>query len=92
MTDDGVKTKFVEGTETAINIPGLLGFASVALRDGAVYRTRPEHGLGLCRHVPGEDQPEMLCETPSISPPVVTRDHVVYGGLDGKAARRAARR
>lgn len=82
--DDGVKTDFVRGTETAINIPGLLGFASVAVRDGVVYRTRPEQGLGLCRHAPNEEEPAVLCESPSISPPIVTRDHVLYGGLDGQ--------
>lgn len=84
LEGDEVKTDFVKGTETAINIPGLLGFASVAVRDGVVYRTRPEHGLGLCRHEPEADQAEMLFEAPSISPPIVTREHVLYGGLDGK--------
>lgn len=84
LEKDDVKTEFVKGTETAINIPGLLGFASVAVHDGVVYRTRPEHGLGLCRHGPNAEEPEVLCEAPSISPPIVTREHILYGGLDGK--------
>lgn len=84
--EDGnkVRTDFVRGTETAINIPGLLGFSSVAVQDGEVYRTRPEHGFGLCRHSPLADQAEVLCNAPSISPPVATRDHIIYGCLDGK--------
>ncbi|MCA9051176.1 MAG: PQQ-binding-like beta-propeller repeat protein, partial [Planctomycetaceae bacterium] len=84
LEDDGIKTDFIKGTETAINIPGLLGFASVAARDGAVYRTRPEQGLGLCRHTSDAEAPEVLCESPSTSPPIVTRDHILYGGLDGQ--------
>lgn len=84
--EDGnkVRTDFVRGTETAINIPGLLGFSSVAVQAGEVYRTRPEHGFGLCRHSPLADQAEVLCNAPSISPPVATRDHIIYGCLDGK--------
>ncbi|GAB5442682.1 MAG: hypothetical protein Fues2KO_30310 [Fuerstiella sp.] len=84
LQDDGVTTDYVKGTETAINIPGLLGFASVAVRDGVVYRTRPEQGLGLCRHLPNVEEPDVLCGAPSISPPILTRDHVLYGGLDGR--------
>lgn len=84
LEEGGVTTDFVRGTQTAINIPGLLGFASVAVRDGVVYRTRPEHALGLCRHSPDVEGPEVLCESASIGSPVVTRDHVLYGGLDGQ--------
>lgn len=84
LENDKVKTDFVRNTETAINIPGLLGFASVAVRDGVVYRTRPEHGFGLCRHAPDGKQEQVLCEPPSISPPIVTRQQILYGGLDGK--------
>lgn len=84
LEGESIETNFVSGTETAINIPGLLGFASVAVRDGVAYRTRPEHGLGLCRHAPNAEQVEVLCEAPSISPPVITHEHVMYGGLDGQ--------
>jgi outer membrane protein assembly factor BamB len=84
LTGDKIEADFVKGTQTAIELPGLLGFASVSVRDGNVYRVRPEQGLGLCRHVPGKEEPEVLSAAASISPPVITREHVVYGGLDGK--------
>ena len=84
LVGDELKTDFVKGTETAIHLKGLLSFCSVSVRDGQVYRVRPEHGLGLIRHSPGEVQPQILCEAPSICPPVLTREHVAYGALDGK--------
>jgi outer membrane protein assembly factor BamB len=107
LRDGKVQTDFVKGTETAIHLPGLLSFASVAIRGNDVYRVKPEQGLGLCRHsltpnpLPGGrgsvppspragegskrgQKPDVLCPAASICPPVVTRDHVVYGGLDGK--------
>lgn len=84
LEGDELKTNFVKGTETYINVHGLLGFASVAIRDGDVYRTRPEHGFGLCVHEKDAETAKVLCDAPSISPPTLTRDHVVYGGLDSK--------
>ncbi len=83
LTDDGVETSFVAGTETAIHLPGLLGFAPVSIRGDDVYRVRPEQGLGLCRHSAGRDEPELLCESAAICPPIVTREHVIYGDLTG---------
>ena len=77
-----VETDFVRGTETAINLPGLLSFCSVSVRDGDVYRCRPEHGLEFCRHCGNET--ESLGGYPSICPPILTKDHGIYGGLDGK--------
>ncbi|MCA9146755.1 MAG: PQQ-binding-like beta-propeller repeat protein, partial [Planctomycetales bacterium] len=84
LAEDEVQASFVAGTETAIHLPGLLSFASVSVRDRDVYRVRPEEGMGLCRHTVGNDTPEVLCDAASVCPPVVTRNHVVYGGLDGK--------
>ena len=84
LDGDELQTDVVPGTETAIHLPGLLSFASVAIRGENVYRVRPEHGFGLCRHNGSLDEPEVLCEVGAISPPVLTRDHVVYGGLDGR--------
>lgn len=84
LAGDKVQTDFVKGTETAIELPGLLSFASVSVRGTDVYRVKPEHGLGLCRHRAGEKKPEVLCPAGSICPPVLTREHIVYGGLDGK--------
>jgi outer membrane protein assembly factor BamB len=84
LAEDKVQTDFVKGTETAIHLPGLLSFASVSVRGNDVYRVRPEQGLGLCRHTAGNEKPDVLCPAASISPPVLTRDHAIYGGLDGK--------
>lgn len=84
LDGDKVKADFVKGTDTSISTHGLLSFASVSIRGNDVYRVRPEQGVGLCRHTPGKAKPEVLCEAPSICPPVLTRDHAIYGGLDGK--------
>ncbi len=84
LEGDEVNTSVVPGTETSIDQDGLLSFASVSVRGADVYRVRPEQGRGLCRHTIGKDEPEVLCEAGSICPPVLTRDHAVYGGLDGK--------
>lgn len=84
LTDEGFEAELVPGTETYINLPDLLSFASVSIRDGNVYRVRPEQGRGLCRHALGTEKPAVLCAAASISPPVLTREHAVYGGLDGR--------
>lgn len=84
LPGDELQTSFVAGTETSIDKHGLLSFASVSVRGRDVYRVRPEHGRGLCRHTAGQEEPEILCETGSVCSPVLTRDHAVYGGLDGK--------
>jgi len=83
IADDELQFDVVPGTETAIHLPGLLSFSSVAIREDDVFRTRPEQGLGLLRHTLGVDEPTTLCESPSISPPVATAEHVVYGDLVG---------
>lgn len=88
LADDGkdgqIKTDFVKGTQTAIHLPGLLSFAPVSIRGKDVYRVRPEQGVGLCRHTAGQEKPDVLCAAASICPPVLTREHALYGGLDGK--------
>ena len=84
LNGNKVETDFVKGTQTAIQLPGLLSFAAVSVRGKDVYRTRPEQGLGLCCHRPDNDQPDILCSAPSICAPVITRRHAIYGGLDGK--------
>ncbi len=73
---------FVGGTETNTG-GGLIGFASVSLRGVDVYRCRPEEGFGLCRHHVGQGEPERLSPHPALASPIVLRDQVVYGGLDG---------
>lgn len=84
LEGDELKYDFVAGTETAIHLPGLLSIASVAVRGDDVYRVKPEQGLGLVRHTKGQTEPTVLCDAPSICPPVLTKDHAIYGGLDGK--------
>ncbi|MEZ6131438.1 MAG: PQQ-binding-like beta-propeller repeat protein [Planctomycetaceae bacterium] len=82
LNGDELTTSVVPGTETSIGQHGLLSFASVSVRGDDVYRVRPEHGTGLCRHTNGQEQPEVLNAAGAICPPVLTRDHAVYGGLD----------
>ncbi|MCA9132673.1 MAG: PQQ-binding-like beta-propeller repeat protein, partial [Planctomycetales bacterium] len=84
LVDDEVQADFVAGTETSIERAGLLSFAAVSVRGNDVYRVRPEQGMGLCRHTRGTEQPQVLAAAGGISPPVLTRDRVLYGGLDGK--------
>ena len=84
LDGDKVRTDYVKGTETDIRTHGLLSFAPVAVRGNDVYRVRPQQGFGLCRHSEGVEKPTVLCEAASICPPVLTRDHAIYGGLDGK--------
>lgn len=84
LDGDDVQTRFVPGTETSIDLDGLLSFASVSIRDGDVYRVKPEHGEGLARHRAGQPRVEVLCAAGSISPPVLTQQHAVYGSLDGR--------
>jgi outer membrane protein assembly factor BamB len=62
---------------------GLLSFAPVAVRGGDVFRTRPENGKGLCRHRAGEAEPQVLSTHASICPPTLTKQHAIYGTLDG---------
>jgi len=83
LAGDALQTTFVSGTETSIRLPGLLSFSPVSIRGRDVYRVRPEQGLGLCRHTAGVDKPVVLNAAASICPPVLTRDHAIYGGLDG---------
>lgn len=84
LTEDEIKTDFVVGTQTAIHLAGLLSFASVSVRGDAVYRVRPEQGFGLCVHTRDTAEPTVLCPAPGVSPAILTSDHAVYGGLDGK--------
>jgi outer membrane protein assembly factor BamB len=55
----------------------------VSLRGGDVFRTRPQEGYGLCRHNPRRKEPDRLAASPAVAPPVVLRNSVVYGDLQG---------
>jgi len=79
-----VKTSFVPGSDTSIRKHGLLSFASVAVRGKQVFRVRPEQGVGLCLHTTDTAETIAMNAAAAISPPVITRNHIVYGGLDGK--------
>ncbi len=83
LVDGQVQTDFVPGTQTAINLFGLLSFCSVSLRGTDVYRCRPEEEFGFCRHLPGQEEPQRLGGYPGICAPVLLKDVGVYGGLDG---------
>jgi outer membrane protein assembly factor BamB len=83
LVGDELQTTFVKGTETSIRLPGLLSFCSVSIRGRDVYRVRPEQGLGLCRYTAGVEKPVVLNAAAAVCPAVLTRDHAVYGGLDG---------
>lgn len=84
LSEGTVTSSFIDSTQTAIDLPGLLSLAPVAVRDGNIYRTKPEAGQGLCRHRADSAEVTVLCEAPAISPPVLTQQHAVYGGLDGR--------
>ncbi|MEQ1826138.1 MAG: PQQ-binding-like beta-propeller repeat protein [Pirellula sp.] len=84
LEGDKIETRFIGGTQTAIQLPGLLSFASVSVLGNDAYRVRPEVGFGLCRHALDKDDTQVLCAAPSICPPVITSNHVIYGGLDSK--------
>jgi outer membrane protein assembly factor BamB len=82
LRDGKAKTKYVSGTQTEINRPGLLSFSSVSVRGQDVYRCRPEEDFGFCKHSPGKPA-RYLGGYPSIAPPILLRETAVYGGLDG---------
>ncbi len=82
LVEDKTLTEHIEGTQTEINRPGSLSFSSVSVRGDDVYRCRPEEGYGLCKHSRGKAT-QKLGGYPSITPPILLLDKVVYGGLDG---------
>jgi outer membrane protein assembly factor BamB len=82
LRDPEAETRFVPGTQTEINKPGLLSFSSASVRGSDVYRCRPQMGFGFCRHSPGKET-ENLGGYPSIAAPILLREKAVYGGLDG---------
>lgn len=84
LVGDKLEASFVEGTVTSIERHGLLSFAPVSIRGADVFRVRPEFGMGLCRHRADDPRPQVLHDVGAIAPPVVTQNHVVYGGMDGQ--------
>lgn len=85
LEGDALKTgEFVPGTDTNIRMDGLLSFSPVAIRDGVVYRVRPENGRGLMRHAVAAGESAVLSPAAAIAPAVLTRDHALYGTLAGE--------
>lgn len=84
LSGEELEFGFVPGTETSIRLNGLLGFSPVSIRDGEVFRTRPENGRGFCRHTADLEEPDVLDESSAIASPVLTKSHAIYGGLEGK--------
>ncbi|MCH5372810.1 MAG: PQQ-binding-like beta-propeller repeat protein, partial [Planctomycetes bacterium] len=82
--NDAIETSFVPGTQTAINLAGLLSFASVSIRGSDVYRCRPEEDFGFCKHALDKEDARPLGGYPSICSPILLRSHGVFGGLDGR--------
>jgi len=82
LVDRKVNPSFVPGTGTSWQGDDSMGFAAVSIRDGALYRCRPEQKLGLCRHENGKTIP--MGQFPSIAPPVLAGQHVIVSGLDGR--------
>ena len=83
LLDGEIKTDFVHGTQTSYARPESMSFSSVSIRDGAVYRTRPEENFGFCKHVRGAP-PLYLGGAPSIAAPILLGDHGLFGALDGR--------
>lgn len=84
LEGDTLKTgEFVPGTDTNIRMDGLLSFSPVAIRGNDVFRVKPETGRGLIRHRMGTKESQTLSGSGAIAPPVITKRHVVFGGLDG---------
>lgn len=76
----------VAGTESAWHGPGLANlssFSSVSVRGADVFRTRPQDGFGLCRHNPRRKEPDRLAAPAAVAAPIVLRNSVVYGDLQG---------
>ncbi len=77
-------TDFVPGSETGWQSDESMSFSSVSIRDSKVYRCRPEQDFGLCLHEDGKTTP--LGDCPSIAPPILTADHAIVSGLDGRVS------
>lgn len=84
LEGDTLKTgDFVPGTDTNIRMDGLLSFSPVAIRGNEVFRVKPETDRGLIRHNMSTKEMKTLSGTGAIAPPVLTKRHVIFGGLNG---------
>lgn len=84
LEGDTLKTgDFVPGTDTNIRMDGLLSFSPAAIRGSEIFRVKPETARGLIRHDMNSKELKILSEAGAIAPPVLTKRHVIVGGLDG---------
>lgn len=84
LEGDTLKTgNFVPGTDTNIRMDGLLSFSPVAIRGSEVFRVKPETARGLIRHDMTSKELKTLSEAGAIAAPVLTKQHVIFGDLDG---------
>ncbi|HCN77165.1 MAG TPA: hypothetical protein DIT13_08235 [Verrucomicrobiales bacterium] len=85
LEGDTLKTgDFVPGTDTNIRMDGLLSFSPVAIRGNEVFRVKPEAGRGLIRHDMNTKEFKTFSTRGAISPPVLTKNFVIHGTLDGQ--------
>lgn len=77
---------FVPGTDTNIRMDGLLSFSPVAIRGSEVFRVKPETERGLIVHDMSTKEQKTLSGAGAIAPPVLTKRHVIAGGLDGRVS------
>ncbi len=78
----GTQTSY-QGAGAAHLGNGSISFCSASLRGKDVFRCRPEDGFGLCLHA-ADGTTKPLCAASSIASPVVSKNSVIYGGLDGR--------
>jgi len=81
LVNGDIVTDYIKTAITGPRMSRSLAFTAVTVRDGAVYRVRPEEGFGFCKHY--LDQEQYMGGYPAICSPVLLKDNAVYGGLDG---------
>ncbi len=84
VVDQKPVSSSVQGTETDYHSDPSMSFSAVSIRDGAVYRCRPEEHFGLCVHANNHTTP--LGDYPSIAPPILVGDKAIVSCLDGRLA------
>lgn len=83
LSGENVIEDHVHGTATSYNGAASMGVSSVSFRGAEVFRSRPEEGWGLARHVQGEPA-KPLASAPSISSPILVGRYGVFGDLQGR--------
>ncbi len=84
IADRKVVASFVPGTQSDYQSDPSMSFSAVSIRDGAVYRCRPEQTFGFCRHAEGKTT--RMGNYPSITQPMLAGNHALVSCLDGRLA------